>query len=52
VENRKNKKTKKLDMLRSICKHSGQSMKSVLKKKRKATDSRKDLQKRKVLSLE
>jgi len=36
VENGKTKKPKKLDMLRSISKHSGESIESVLEKKRKA----------------
>jgi len=39
-----------MDMLRSNSKQTGEYMESVLKKKRKA--SGKDLQKRKVLSLE
>jgi len=40
-------------MLRSIGKQSGESMESVLKKKRKAIIGyRKDLQERKVLNLE
>jgi len=45
-------KSKKTDMFRSIGKQSGQSVESVLKKKRKDRDGEKDLQKRKVLSLE
>jgi len=49
VENRKSKKT---DVLRSIGKQSGESVESVVEKKRKATYGGKDLQKRKVLSLE
>jgi len=49
VENRKSKKT---DVLRSIGKQSGESVESVVEKKRKATYSGKGLQKRKVLSLE
>jgi len=40
-----------MDMLRSIGKQSGESVKSVLKNKRKATVGSQDLQKRKVLSL-
>jgi len=49
----KNRKTesKKMDMLRSIGKQSGESVESVPKKKRKAY-CEKDLQKRKVLSLQ
>ena len=39
-------------MLRSIGKQSGKSVESVLKKKSEATVHGKDLQKRKVLSLE
>jgi len=39
-------------MLRSIGKQSGKSVETVLKKKRKATMGSKDLQKRKVVSLE
>jgi len=50
VENRK-EKSKKTDMLTSIGKRSGESVKSVLKKKRKGYGG-KDLQNRKVLSLE
>jgi len=49
VENRKSKKP---DVLRSIGKQSGESVESVVEKKRKATYGGKDLQKRKVLSLE
>ena len=44
-------KRKKTDMLRSIGKQSGESVESVLKKKKKGCGG-KDLQKRKVLSLE
>ena len=44
-------KSKKTDMLRSIGKQSGESAESVLKKE-KESYGRKDLQKRKVLSLE
>jgi len=44
-------KRKKTDMLRSISKQSGESVESVLKKKKKGCGG-KDLQKRKVLSLE
>ena len=51
MENRKKIKIKKTDMLRSIGKQSGKSMESVLKKKRKGCGG-KDLQKKKVLSLE
>ena len=40
------------DMLRSTGKQSGESLESVLEKKRKASYGGKDLQKRKVLSLE
>jgi len=40
VENRKIKKQKKTDMLRSISKQSRESAESVLKKKRKATVGR------------
>jgi len=36
----KNRKSKKTDMLRSIGKQSGESVESVLKKKRKATVGR------------
>jgi len=36
----KNKKSKKTDMVRSIGKQSGESVESVLKKKRKATVGR------------
>jgi len=39
VENRKTKK-EKMDMLRSVGKQSGESMESVRKKKRKATEGR------------
>jgi len=35
-----NRKTKKTDMLRSISKQSGESVESVLKKNRKATQGR------------
>jgi len=45
------KSKKKTDMLRSIGKQSGESVESVWKKKRKRCGG-KDLQKRKVLSLE
>jgi len=44
-------KRKKTDMLRSISKQSEESVESVLKKEKKGCDG-KDLQKRKVLSLE
>jgi len=40
VENGKTKKSKKTDMVRSIGKQSGESVESVLKKKRKATVGR------------
>jgi len=40
VENRKTKKEKKTDMLRSIGKQSDESVESVLKNKRKATVGR------------
>jgi len=40
VENRKKLKSKKTDMLRSNSKQSGESVESVLKKKRKATVGR------------
>ena len=53
VKNRKTTKTRvKTDMLRSIAKQSGESMESVRKKKRRKGYGGKDLQKRKVLSLE
>jgi len=37
MEKQKNKKVKKTGMLRSIGKHSGESVESVMEKKRKAT---------------
>jgi len=40
VENKEKLKSKKTDMLRSISKQSGESVESVLKKKRKATVGR------------
>jgi len=51
VEEQKNYKVKKTDMLRSIGKQSGESVESVLEEKRKGCGW-KDLQKRRVLSLE
>jgi len=50
MENRKTKKVKKTGILRSIGKQSGESVESVLKKKRKATVGM--ICRKKVLSLE